>query len=102
VPAAWRASNLPNKAIVDAVTAKFNGVSVTADINMSGVGAGNFVSNYMAYLVAWYREWWEVVSKDPAKTCMFAGHTHVGDNVAVSDATTAIEIQLDVLIKRLP
>jgi hypothetical protein len=66
-----RFSTLPVGGIVLAINTKFNGVGMTARIN--AIGPGDFVSNYMAYLVAWYKDWWSDNNVDPTKRCRCAG-----------------------------
>ncbi len=99
-----RDSNLPMAAIVEAINAHFGGMDVIASIGAGG--AGNFVSDFMAYHVAWYREWWTATNTDPSKTCLFSGHTHVGIFVEAADpdndGETAVDIQLAELFKVLP
>ena len=62
-------------------------------------GAGDFVSNYMALLVAWYRLWWKQQNK--GEECVFSGHTHVGVFVKREIAARAFKIQLDTVIDEL-
>ena len=101
-PANWvasqRRSNLP---IPNIVTKLGDYFSRDRLIPSADDDAGDFVSNYMAYLVAWYREWWNVQSSDPKKTCRLSGHTHVGAFVKPSDAEYAFRLQLDVVIDKL-
>jgi hypothetical protein len=93
-----RASNLPLTAIRDAVNRRFPDGRLVASINPTG-DVGSFVSEYMAYHVAWYRD----DSADLAdRRCLFAGHTHVGIDVDPADAASAAALQLDQLIDVLP
>jgi hypothetical protein len=96
-----RFSTLPVGGIVLAISTNFNGVGVSATINADPIGPGNFVSNYMAYLVAWYQDWWSDHNVDSTKRCRCAGHTHVGNQVSVPDAAAAVAVQLGVLIEFL-
>jgi hypothetical protein len=93
-----RASNLPMAAIRDAVNQRFADGRLIASINPDG-DVGSFVSEYMAYHVAWYRDH----SADLAdRRCLLAGHTHVGIDVDPADGATAVALQLDQLIDALP
>lgn len=92
-PASKRHSNLPMTAIADAVNARFPDGEIEARVDTTG-GSGNFVSNFMAYHVVWYREWWTGVNDDQDLACLVSGHTHVGMFVAAKDATVAVDIQL--------
>ena len=65
-------------------------------------GPGNFVSNLLAYHVAWYREWWGTANNDPSLACLRSGHTHVGGQITVGDAAQALDVQLTELFKVLP
>lgn len=96
-----RSSNLPMTAIKAAIEAQFPNPpgSIVPEIDDGTSGA--FVSGYMGYHVSWYRDYIHGLG-DPARRCEFAGHTHVGVDVAVADAAKAVEIQLDELIEVLP
>jgi hypothetical protein len=96
---ARRFSTLPVGGMVRAINRHFDGVGITARIN--AIGPGDFVSNYMAYLVAWYQDWWSNSNVDPTKRCRCAGHTHVGIQVSVPNAAAAVAVQLGVLIEFL-
>lgn len=95
---ATRDSNLPMPAIEGAVSAAFPNPpgDVVPWTDPSG-DVGSFVSEYMAYHVAWYRD----QSSDPDK-CLFAGHVHVGVLVDAADGEAAVELQLAELFKVLP
>lgn len=99
-----RTSDLRVDAIRDAINAHFPNPpgDVVAEIDPSG-NVGSFVSEYMAYHVAWYRDYINAKHPDdPSKQCRRAGHTHVGVQVAVDHAETAVDIQLDKLFEVLP
>jgi hypothetical protein len=96
-----RITTLPVGGIVLAINTQFNGVGLTAGINADPFGPGNFVSNYMAYLVAWYQDWWSDHNVDSTKRCRCAGHTHVGNQASVPNAAAAVAVQLGVLIEYL-
>jgi hypothetical protein len=102
--ATMRDNNLPEaqfKAEIEKVFPRGAG-NLVWDPDPSGDVAA-FVSEYMAYHVAWYRDYSQDRYKtEPTKQCLRAGHTHVGIRVAVADAEKAVEIQLDELIKVLP
>lgn len=98
-----RESNLPILAIRDAINAEFLSppVKLVAAIDHTGI-VGNFVSEFMAYHVTWYRDYInEKFPDDPVNQCQRAGHVHVGVQVAVADAEKAIDIQLAELFKVL-
>ena len=97
-----RDSNLPTTAIRDAVNAHFPipPGSVVAAIDPSG-NVGQFVSEFMAYHVAWYREYSQANLR-PDEQCLYAGHTHVGVQVTAQDGEQAVEIQLNELLSVLP
>lgn len=64
---------------------------------------GAFVSEYMAYHVAWYREYINAkFPNDPSKQCANSGHTHVGILISRADAEAAVDTQLKELFKVLP
>ncbi|MCL4199564.1 MAG: hypothetical protein KJZ69_18875 [Phycisphaerales bacterium] len=97
-----RASNLPMVDIRNAINAHFNPNVLVAEIDQTG-NVGSFVSEYMAYHVAWFRDYINAqFPNDPSKQCLFAGHTHVGIPVSSAVAEEAGEIQLDELIEDLP
>lgn len=101
---ATRASNLPMDAIAPAISNEFPNPpgNVVPKIDNTG-NVGAFVSEYMAYHVAWYRDYINAkFPNDPAKQCKIAGHTHVGIQVATGDGVTAVDIQLKELFKKLP
>jgi hypothetical protein len=54
---------------------------------------GSYVSGFMAYHVAWYRE--------NNSDCEFAGHTHVAEGVTATTGEMALRAQLDVLVDAL-
>jgi hypothetical protein len=94
-----RESNLPMDAIANAVNRRFGDARLLASINPTG-DVGSFVSEYMAYHVAWYRDHTADLPDD--RRCLFAGHTHVGVDVDAGDGARAVALQLDVLIDVLP
>ncbi len=53
----------------------------------------------MAYLVAWYRDWWN--EQEKGRLCIYAGHTHVGTFVDAGIAAKAFKIQLDTVIEQI-
>ena len=61
---------------------------------------GSFVSEYMAYHVAWYRD--HTMDRAADRRCLVAGHTHVGIDVDPADGARAVSLQLDALIDVLP
>jgi hypothetical protein len=91
-----RASNLPMAEIVAAVTAKVP--TLNAFIDPTGI-VGAFVSEYMAYHVAWAREY---NVADPCMKLLLSGHTHVGGGVLNTEGEQAVEAALDEVIKKLP
>lgn len=97
-----REANLPWDEITTALQAEFDPSELEVTFNDGNAGA--YVSEYMAYHVAWYRYYTMNVAfqNDPSKQCKRAGHTHVGINVSVADAARAVEIQLGELIDVLP
>lgn len=96
-----RFSNLPSTAIVNAIDAEFPANRVDPKIN-GQIGPGDFVSNFLAYHVVWYREWWATQSPGEDETCLFSGHTHVGGQITAADAEQAVELQLKELFRVLP
>jgi len=107
VPAnAVRYSNLPMSDIVAAIKAdpvigpKLNEY-VDDGSTVPLTGPGTFVSNFMAYHVVWYREWWNGTTKGQDAPCRYSGHTHVGILIDPADAAAAVEIQLQELLKKL-
>jgi hypothetical protein len=94
-----RESNLPMIAIRDAVNRAFGDARITASINPTG-DVGSFVSEYMAYHVAWYRD--HTTDRAPDRRCLMAGHTHVGIDVDPGDGARAVALQLDAVIDVLP
>ncbi|MEQ8785778.1 MAG: glycosyltransferase [Pirellulaceae bacterium] len=96
-----RNSNLPMTEIITAIDAEFDDDEVKPFKN-DQEGPGNFVSNFLAYHVAWYREWWQAENDDADLACLRSGHTHVGGLVTVPNAEKAVEIQLKELFKVLP
>jgi hypothetical protein len=94
-----RESNLPMAAIQGAVNRQFGDARLTASINPTGE-VGSFVSEYVAYHVAWYRDHTMDAAAD--RRCLFAGHTHVGREVDPADGAKAVALQLDELINVLP
>src|SRR5207247_2351737 len=90
-------------AIVQAINGRFPNGEVVASRNNSPALLGNFVSAYMAYHVAWYRDWSQA-NLDASESCSKAGHTHVGIQLqhAVADAQTAVGIQLSKVADELP
>jgi hypothetical protein len=67
---------------------------LTAGIGSAGT-AGGYVSEFMAYHVAWYRD------RNPL-SCLFAGHTHVAQGTSAATGETAVRSQLDILVDSLP
>ena len=94
-----RDSNLPMAAIQGAVNHHFGDGRLVASINDTG-DVGSFVSEYMAYHVAWYRDHTMDLAVD--RRCLVAGHTHVGIDVDTGDGAKAVALQLDELINVLP
>lgn len=96
-----RFSNLSDIRIKTALNNAFSANQLHAEIN-DVLGPGDFVSNFLAYHVVWYREWWATQNPKPAETCLLSGHTHVGGQIIVPDAERAVEIQLEELFRDLP
>ena len=97
-----RDSNLPMDEMVAAINADFDPADVKAEKN-DVLGPGRFVSNFLAYHVAWYRLWWNALSSTPEnEKCLRSGHTHVGGQITVDDAERAVQLQLNELYKVLP
>jgi hypothetical protein len=94
-----RDSNLPMAAIRSAVNRHLGDGRLVASINGTA-DVGSFVSEYMAYHVAWYRD--HTMDLAPDRRCLVAGHTHVGIDVDAGDGATAVALQLDELIGVLP
>ena len=92
---------MPMAAFKAAIEAEDPALDLTPFINDT-FGPGNFVSNFLAYHVAWYREWWNAQEESEDLKCLFSGHTHVGGQISVADAERAVEIQLNELFKVLP
>ncbi|MEX2139795.1 MAG: hypothetical protein WD894_11075 [Pirellulales bacterium] len=96
-----RSNNLPVDAIEIAIDAQFTDAQVNPRIDPSG-NVGAFVSEYMAYHVAWYRDYINAKwPNDPTKQCQRAGHTHVGVQVTVANAEAAVDVQLNELFQVL-
>src|SRR5262249_608776 len=87
---ARRESNLPMTAIANAINRHFGDGRIVASINETG-DVGSFVSEFMAYHVAWYRDHTADDALD--RRCLFAGHTHVGLDVGPDDGAHAVELQ---------
>lgn len=98
-----RDSTLPMDLILEAVGSSIPFDRINPWIDSTG-DVGAFVSEYMAYHVAWYRDYSMQVKypNDPTKQCLRAGHTHVGAKLAIPDAEAAVEIQLEQLFRVLP
>jgi hypothetical protein len=94
-----RDSNLPMAAIRSAVNQHFGDGRLVASINTTG-DVGSFLSEYMAYHVAWYRD--HTADHAADRRCLFAGHTHVGIDVDAGDGARAVALQLDELLRVLP
>ena len=97
-----RNSSLPMEEIERRVND--SNLDIHAYIDTSYEFVGGFVSEFVAYLGAWYRD--EHVSDDILPRCFSAGHIHVGGNVDIPSARTATELSLTALIddlqRRLP
>ena len=90
--------------IVEALEEEFTDppADIVPEINEDASEVGAFVSEYMAYHVVWYQAHINAEHPtDPSKQCKAAGHTHVGIEVDVSDAETAVDIQLEKLFEFL-
>ena len=97
-----RRSNLPHAAIVPAVNSALGAGKAEARWERDKFAAGKFVSNFIGYHGIWYREFWNARSGIPEnQKCQKSGHTHVGIDVTVPNATAAVEIQLDKLFESL-
>jgi hypothetical protein len=74
--------------------------AVTASTGLiAGLGppdsAGDYVSEFIAYHVAWYRDL-------NLLSCPFAGHTHVAQGISAATGEMALRSQLDALVDALP
>jgi hypothetical protein len=98
---ARRFGNLPMEPIVATLRQAFYADRLQPGIN-DQLGPGAFVSNFLAYHVAWYREWWTEQQPPEDEACLFAGHTHVGGLVEVDTARQAVDLQLTELFRVLP
>ncbi len=96
-----RFTNLSDIRIRTALNNAFNTNQLHAKIN-DVEGPGKFVSNFLAYHVAWYREWWAAQHPPANQACLFSGHTHVGGQITAANAEQAVEIQLEELYRDLP
>ncbi len=97
-----RAGNLPAASIIRAIKAHFPANKINPSLNINGE-VGNYVSEYMAYHVAWYREYSKgTFSLSSNKQCLFSGHTHVGVDVAPTDGEYTVDLQLKALFDVLP
>ncbi len=97
-----RDTTLPTDDIVKAIKAVLNQTDVDPT-NVNGNGPGDFVSNFMAYHVAWWKAYSnssDANFADDAK-CKAAGHTHVGGKVTVANGKIAVEAQLDAMVNWL-
>ena len=86
-------------AIRNAVNQHYGAGRLVASINATG-DVGSFLSEYMAYHVAWYRD--HTMDHAADRRCLLAGHTHVGIDVDAGDGARAVALQLDELIRVLP
>ncbi len=91
-----RLSTLPAQEIVDAVDAA--ALNLTPYICFTQDGGG-FLSEFIAYHGVWYQAL-HANPDDPAY-CVTAGHVHVGTFINWPTATTAAEITLRVVIRRV-
>lgn len=99
--ASVRISTLPTPDIIQKIKDAIPAAKVAPEENPTN-DAGSYVSEYMAYHVAWYRDYVNAQNpNDATKQCQKSGHTHVGIKTAVVDATQAVTIQLDALIASL-
>ena len=66
-------------------------------------GPGEFVCNFMAYHVAWWKEYSNSAESQlgDEEKCKAAGFTHVGGQVTVENGKKAVEAQLDALVECL-
>lgn len=76
--------------IANAVAAN---TGLTAGLGLPNT-AGDYVSEFMAYHVAWYRGIYE--------SCLLAGHTHVAEGITAATGELAVRSQLDALLDALP
>ena len=67
----------------------FSTINATGDV-------GSFLSEYLAYHVAWYRD--HTADHAADRRCLLAGHTHVGIDVDPGDGARAVALQLDEVI----
>jgi len=96
-----RFTNLSDVRIKTSLNNAFATNQLQAKIN-DVIGPGDFVSNFLAYHVVWYREWWASQHPPADQACLFSGHTHVGGQISVADAERAVQIQLEELYRDLP
>jgi hypothetical protein len=86
-------------AIQALIIAKLNSEFAAADLKAvldteyQGVPLDNFVSGFAGYHALWYDAW-----KD---SCKAGWHTHVDYGITTANASKAIKLQLEVLIKWL-
>ncbi len=64
------------------------------DTEYQGVPPDNYVSGFTGYHAVWYNAW-------KSDSCKAGWHTHVDSGITVANASNAIKLQLEVLIKWL-
>ena len=81
--------------IITKLTASFAPADLAPklDTEFQGIALDNYVSGFAGYHAVWYDAWSDV--------CKAAWHTHVDSGITVTNASTVIELQLEVLIKWL-
>lgn len=88
--------------IQDLIIAKLNGeedgfdpddLFAEKDIDYQGIGNDSYVSAFTGYHAVWYDHW--------SKSCKAGWHTHVDSGITTPNASKAIKLQLEVLIKWL-
>jgi hypothetical protein len=94
---AKRNTSLPTGGIVTAIEA-VNGIDVDPT-NEHPDGPGTFVCNFMAYLVAWWKEY--SANLPDNEKCKAAGFTHVGGQVTPGDGEKAVDAQIGALVEWL-
>lgn len=64
------------------------------DTQFQGVPSDNYVSGFTGYHAVWYNAW-------KSDSCKAGWHTHVDYGITVANASKAIKLQLEELIKWL-
>jgi hypothetical protein len=104
-PGHVRFSNLPMHDIAEAVRAAMPGTAIAPFVypydprnTAPGAFCGNYLSGYIAYLAAMYRDRHQPPDANP---CLLTGHIHVGRYVTADTGTIATEISLRQIISTM-